>query len=185
VATLFLLVISLVQTQLPWYDAPIYPLLALLAAAGLVWTGRAVASYYQRKPTPMARLAAVLVVTALPYGVQLQLIRRSTDFARRNSSLQYGYHLRAQARKLPYVRTYLLGDDGIFNDSPEFYVAAISAQYGHRITRVSLWDVGWVSPPRTVTTCGARARKTWERFYKTQDIFRTDSCVTFRIEARR
>ncbi|MBC6606034.1 glycosyltransferase family 39 protein [Hymenobacter sp. BT188] len=185
VAVVFLLVISTVKTQLLWYDAPVYPLLALLAAGGLVWTGRAVAAHYRRSPSPTARLAAVLLVASLPYGVQLLLIRHSTDMALRNSSLLYGRHLRAQAKQLPHLHEYILGDDGIFNDSPEFYMAAITAQYGHRITRVGAWQVGWAIPPRVVVTCGAKARATWQQYYQTRVLFSTDSCVTFRLEARR
>ncbi|WP_261990506.1 hypothetical protein [Hymenobacter sp. BT188] len=124
-------------------------------------------------------------MAALPYGVLLLQTRRLTNTAWNNASLLYGHHLRAQARQLPHLQSYLLGDDGVFNDSPEFYMAAMTRQYGHRITRVSLWAVGWVSPPRVVATCGARARKTWERYYHTRVLFRTDSCETFRLEARR
>ena len=185
VTALFFVVISLVKTQLDWYDAPAYPLLALLAAAGLVWTGRAVAAYYQRRPSATARLAAVLLVAALPYWVQLLLTRRSSDLTFRNSSLLYGRHLRAQAQRLPHLREYLLGDNGLFNDSPSFYMAAIRAQHGHRIIRVPPWEVGWATPPRIVTTCGLKAQQPWLQYYQTRILFRTDSCVTFRLEARR
>jgi 4-amino-4-deoxy-L-arabinose transferase-like glycosyltransferase len=185
VAGMFLLVISLVKTQLDWYDAPVYPLLALLAAGGLVWVGRIVAAHYHRRPAAAARLAAVLLVAAQPYGVQVMLTRRSTDVARRNSSLLYGRHLRAQAKRLPHLREYILGDNGIFNDSPEFYMAAITTQYGHRITRVGPWQVGWATPPRIVVACGAKAWRPWQQYYQTRVLFRTDSCVTFRLEARR
>jgi hypothetical protein len=163
----------------------VYPLLALLAAAGLVVTARTMGAHYHRPLPPAARLAAVLLVAALPYGILVQQTRRLTNTAWHHSSLLYGHHLRAQARQLPHLREYLLGDDGEFNDSPEFYMAALTRQYGHRITRVAPWDAGWVNPPRVVATCGARARQAWDRHYRTRSLFRTDSCATFYLEARR
>ncbi|SMB80586.1 hypothetical protein SAMN00120144_4012 [Hymenobacter roseosalivarius DSM 11622] len=189
VAGLFLLVISLVKTKLAWYDAPVYPLLALLAAGGLVGGGRLVAAFltthYHRLPTPTARLAAVLLVAAPPYVTQLMRTRHSTDVALHHPSLLYGRHLRAQAQQLPHLRTYVLGDNGVFNDSPAFYMAALRRQYGHHITRVPPWEVGWVSPPRVVATCGAKAHRPWLQHYQIRELFRTDSCVTFQLVARR
>ncbi|OGX85578.1 hypothetical protein BEN48_01730 [Hymenobacter glacialis] len=185
-----LLVISLVPTKLGWYDAPAYPLLALLAAAGLIGLGRlvaaSVAAQGRRYPRPAVRLLAVLLVAAVPYSAQLVRTRGSTDARLQEAALMYGGHLRAQTQRLPGLRDYALHDDGRLNDSPEFYAAVQRYQHGHRVARVTPESaVAGAAAPRVVVACGEPAQRTWQRYYRTRVLLRSDSCVTLQLQDRR
>ena len=72
VAACQLAVISLSRTKLVWYDAPFYPLAALVVAAGIDGLARAVAAAAARRARPVLTWTAVVVaVVALPWGAAL------------------------------------------------------------------------------------------------------------------
>ncbi|AYA38094.1 phospholipid carrier-dependent glycosyltransferase [Hymenobacter oligotrophus] len=185
VAVSFLLSISLVQTRLEWYDAQVYPLLALQAAAGLVWTGRALAAHFGRQPKELLRLGGVLAVAAFPYLAQWQHIRMLHKHRLDWSQLLYGRHIQAQAAKLPELRQYTLVTEAIFNDSPEFYRTAAEMQYGHQVERLASWQTDKGYPGKIIVTCGDRAARHWLQQYETQVLLQTDSCKTVRLLARK
>jgi 4-amino-4-deoxy-L-arabinose transferase-like glycosyltransferase len=69
VAVSQLAVISLSRTKLVWYDAPFYPLAALVVAAGIDGLARVLASGAERWARPVLTwTAVVLAVVALPWG---------------------------------------------------------------------------------------------------------------------
>ncbi|SHL41899.1 ArnT family glycosyltransferase [Hymenobacter psychrotolerans] len=185
VVGMFMLVLALTQTKLHWYSAPMFPLLALLAASGLLQMGRAVAAQQQWHLSPLARLGGLLVLVCLPYWAQCRAIARIYDDRYRVPSLRLGAHLRHQLELEPGIREYYHGDDGQFNDSPIFYRTIMEMQHGHRIERVPPWKVNETSAGRLVVICGAKPRREWERWYRTTLILQTDSCVTLRLETRR
>ncbi|MCC2545873.1 glycosyltransferase family 39 protein [Hymenobacter sp. BT175] len=181
VALTFLLVISIVQTKLSWYDAPVYPLLALLAAAGLGWVGKALESHLQAPLTRGIRIAGILLLVALPYVAQLQHIRDMDTHRLERPQLQYGRHLREQVRQMPHVQQYILATDGSFNDSPAFYAAAARFQYGHEVTRADVWSMNKGRPGLIVMACGAKAYRPWMKHFTTEILVRSDSCLTFML----
>lgn len=185
VAGTFMLILALTQNRLPWYDAPMYPLLALLAAAGLVQMARAVAAQQHWRPGPAARLGALALVVALPYWAQCRAVARLYDTRYHDPALRLGNHLRRQARLEPKIRDYYFGGNGLFNDSPRFYQTAMEMQAGHHITRVPPWKINETSAGQLVVVCGAAARRTWEKWYRTSLVLETDSCATLRLDARR
>lgn len=181
----FMLVLAFTQTRLPWYDAPMYPLLALLTASGLVHMARAVAAAHQLRPGMAARLWVLAAVVALPYWAQCRTLSRF--YAKRYDapSLRFGNHLRHQAQSRPELQEYYLGIDGTFNDSPGFYRTAMEMQARHWITPVPPWKIQETAAGRVVVVCGARTRRVWEKWYRTRLLLQSDSCVTLRLEARR
>ncbi|GAA3981324.1 ArnT family glycosyltransferase [Hymenobacter antarcticus] len=186
VAGTFMLVLALTQTKLPWYDAPMYPLLALLAASGLLQMARAVAAQQHWRPGPAGRLAALALIAALPYWAQCRALARVYDARYNVPALRLGTHLRHQAQAVPTLRAYLLAGDTTFNDSPVFYRMAAEMRFGHRIRRVppaAIHDSAGVG--ERVVVCGAALRHRWEQEYRTRVELQTDSCVTLRLEARR
>lgn len=185
VAGTFMVVLAITQTKLPWYDAPMYPLLALLAAAGLLQMARAVAAQQHWQPGPVARLGALALVVVLPYWAQCRVLVRIYDHRYAVPALRLGNHLRHQQEAAPDLREYYLGEDGTFNDSPLFYLAATERQAGHYIRRVPPQKLNETSAGQVVVVCGAATRRTWEKWYRTRLILQTDSCVTLRLEARR
>ena len=179
-----MVILAFTQTRLPWYDAPMYPLLALLTASGLLQMARAVAAQQHWRPGPAARLAAVALLVALPYWAQCRALARFFDRRYEVPSLRVGNHLRHQAAARPEVRSYYLAEDSIFNDSPVFYKLALERKAGHRIVRVPPKKINETPTGQLVVVCGAALRRAWEREYRTSLVLETDSCVTLRLEAR-
>ncbi|WP_147320988.1 hypothetical protein [Hymenobacter lapidiphilus] len=136
----FYLVLSLSQTKLAWYDAPAYPLLALLAAAGLTEAFRLAQATTGRPVSYAARLGGVLALAAFSYLNQVQYLRQLSKVRFENHQLVYGHHLRQQRQQLPELRDYIIGTDGSFNDAPEFYRLAAEYQHGHRVRRLAPWQ---------------------------------------------
>lgn len=178
-----LLIISLARTKLAWYDAPLYPLLALQAAAGLWWTGQAVAHQHRYRLRPAALIGAVLLVVAAPYAARLAQLR---DWYQRRfelAQLLYGQHLRAQATERPDLRAYTLATDGSFNDSPEYYRQVQATRHGHRIARTVPSEAGTLAAGTVLVACGAQATRPWLQRYQCEVLVLTDSCVTLRLGA--
>ncbi len=72
VAACQLAMVSLSRTKLVWYDAPFYPLAALVVAVGIDGLARAVAAVAERRARPVLTWSAVvLAVVALPWGAAL------------------------------------------------------------------------------------------------------------------
>lgn len=180
-----LLVLSLARTKLAWYDAPLYPLLALQAAAGAWWAGQAVVREHRWRCRPVVLTGAILLAVAGPYGACLAQLR---DWHQRRfelAQLLYGGHLRAQMAQHPELRTYALATDGTFNDSPEFYRKAQMLQYGHRIARTNPSEAGTLPPGTVLVACGTAAARPWQHRYQYEVLVQTDSCVTLKLGALR
>jgi len=185
VSICFLLIISLVQTRLPWYAAPVYPLLALQTAAGLVWVGRALEAQFSHTFRPWSRLLAVLCVAAPPYWLQLRHLEHLYDTRNQDPNFLYGQHLNAQFRDWPGIQEYIIGVDGKFNDVVEFYRQAAKWRYQHQTVLITPWDASKTAAGQIVVACGANARRPWLRLFHTKVLVRSDSCVTLLLEARR
>jgi 4-amino-4-deoxy-L-arabinose transferase-like glycosyltransferase len=180
VAGSFMLILAFTQTRLPWYDAPMYPLLALLAAGGLLQAARAVAAQQQWQPGPAAKLGALLLLVALPYWAQCRALARIYDGRYQVASLRLGNHLRRQAQAEPALRDYYLAEDGAFNDSPVFYRTAMEMQAGHRLVRIPPWKLAETTANKVVVVC---TRRLWEARFQTSLLLQSDSSVTLRLMA--
>lgn len=185
VAGSFLFVLALTQTKLPWYDAPVYPLLALLAASGLMQMVRAMTVKQHWQPSTAARLGLLVLVVGFPYWAQCRALVRIYDARLHNPSLLLGMHLQHQTEVEPSLNQYYYGSDGSFNDSPRFYQTAAEMEKAHLITNIPPWKMIDVKADRFVILCGAKQRRHWEKFYRTSVILTTDSCVTLRLEEHR
>ncbi|HEX8329178.1 MAG TPA: glycosyltransferase family 39 protein [Hymenobacter sp.] len=185
VAGSFMVVLALTQNRLEWYDAPMYPLLALLAAGGILQTVRAVATQQGWQLSAAARVAILAVVVAQPYWVQCRALARIYDLRYSRPSLRLGNHLNHQVQVLPELRRYSFAEDTLLNDSPMFYRTATEMRHGHVIERVPVPKMRETATGEFVVVCGAALRRRWERHYRTSVVLRTDSCVTLLLEARR
>ncbi|GAA4379140.1 hypothetical protein GCM10023186_16380 [Hymenobacter koreensis] len=175
----YLLVISLVQTKLGWYDAQAYPLLALQAAGGLTWAGQLISRQLQRRPEFGLQVGAVLLIAAFPYLAQWQHIRGLHQRRFDNAQLLYGRHLQEQLRQRPELQSYTLVTDGDYNDSPLFYATAASLTHGHKVRVFAPWQPEWGNQPwQVVVACGNKATRTVMQRPNTEILVRTDSCLT-------
>ncbi|MCA8832433.1 ArnT family glycosyltransferase [Hymenobacter pini] len=182
----FLLVISLAETKLVWYDAPAFPLLALLAAAAGTVLFRHAQQHAGGRPVRYAgRVAAVLGLAASPYLNQVQYLRQLSKHRFDNHQLVYGHHLQQQWRQHPELWTYTLGTDGSFNDAPLYYQLAAQYQQGHTVARRPAWQAAQSSPGDVVVVCGQKALRAWQTSFQTEPLIQSDSCRTLRLGPRR
>jgi 4-amino-4-deoxy-L-arabinose transferase-like glycosyltransferase len=185
VAGSFMLVLAATQTRLPWYDAPMYPLLALLAASGLLQAGQAVASQQHWRVGPAARLGGMLLLVCLPYWAQCRHLVRTYDARYRLAAPRLGPHLRHQALDMPELREYHHAGNYDDGDVQSFYLLAAEIAHQHYITRIPAGEVPNADAGRMVVVCGARPRRLWESRYRTHVVLQTDSCVTLQLEGPR
>ncbi len=177
-----LLLISLVQTKLEWYVAPIYPFLALLAAMGLTFIHTAVIGYFQlRPPRPWQLLAFGLLVCWLPYLAILN--RLDTQFQRRfaQGNQQFGRYLAGQAAQQPTLTAYTMLSSENNNAPLDWYALAMQAAHGHRVERRYGSAATSLRAGQTVVVCAPRLRQRLESAYATELLFAQDSCATLRI----
>ncbi|MDO7845395.1 glycosyltransferase family 39 protein [Hymenobacter sp. M29] len=185
VAGSFSLILAATQNRLPWYDAPIYPLLALLAAAGLLLPARALLAQQPQAGSVAGRLGALALVAALPYWAQCRALVRTYDARYQTATLRLGPHIRHQVQARPGLQAYSIGYPPDYSPSMWFYQGAAELQYGHRIMAVPYRELGKATVGHEVVVCGAATRRAWESMYRTSVVLVTDSCVTLRLEARR
>ncbi|WP_081768219.1 ArnT family glycosyltransferase [Hymenobacter swuensis] len=181
----FLLVISLAQTKLSWYDAPAFPLMAVLAASGLTVGFRLIRQAAKLQLSLWGLLAGVLGIAAFPYLNQVQYLRQLSKYRFDNHQLVYGHHLRQQWQQQPGIWQYTLGTDGSFNDAPEFYRMAAEYTQHHTVRLLAPWRVAEARSGETVVVCGQKATRAWQTAFQTETLVQSDSCRTLRLGARR
>jgi hypothetical protein len=185
IAGSFLLVISLAETKLSWYDAPAFPLLAVLTAAAGTVLFRLVRGAAEPPVAYAWRVAGVLLLAAFPYLNQVQYLRQLSKYRFDNHQLVYGHHLRQQWQQQPELWTYTLGTDGSFNDAPLYYQLATQFQQGHTVARLASWQATESHPGDVVVVCGQKATRAWQTTFQTEILVQSDSCRTLRLGARR
>ncbi|MBO2010454.1 ArnT family glycosyltransferase [Hymenobacter negativus] len=185
VAGTFMLVLAATQNRLPWYDAPMYPLLALLAALGLQQAGQAVASQQHWHLGPTTRLGGMLLLVCLPYWAQCRYLVRIYDARYQLATTRVGPHLHHQLREKPEIYDYYYANNSDNGDVQSFYLLATEMANGHYIQQVAPGEVPDADIGRMVVVCGARPRQLWESRYRTRLVLQTDSCVTLQLEGRR
>jgi 4-amino-4-deoxy-L-arabinose transferase-like glycosyltransferase len=185
-----LLVISAASTKLAWYDAPLYPLLALVLGGGLALLARLVA-----RPATLAaparpwRGALLLAVAVLPSLVALQR-RLGRLHAERYAEAEAGYgrFLRDPAAtptaRLTVVHRSFYPNTISYNAPLEFY--ALAYRHAHPADTLDVrYDADQLPPGRTVLVCGRAARRLVGERYRTRVLYAADSCLTLRVEGPR
>ncbi|NVO31602.1 ArnT family glycosyltransferase [Hymenobacter lapidiphilus] len=134
-AIIWLTIISFSTAKLEWYDAPIYPALALLVGLGLVLGLRMAIRYLPLGSGPAGLLAtgAVLLLGALPYKATLEgLIAERHNAARLTPDARLGAYLHELYRDQPQYQQLMLLYEGGYNASLNWYRYA----YGQRNVRL-------------------------------------------------
>ncbi|GAB2962823.1 hypothetical protein GCM10027048_34410 [Hymenobacter coalescens] len=175
-----LAIISAASTKLEWYDAPIYPLLALSVAV--------LAAELRRRFLPAAPAwaltAGMLVLAAAPLYGRLRFIGTLPTLGRDEAPLFIGDHLRVQQQRLPALRDFALAHPG-YHGTLDFYRLATERRHGGWLTAAYPEQIGQQPAGQTVVVCGRRLRRQWEQQWRTQVLLETDSCATLRLEQRR
>jgi len=185
---LCLLVISISSTKLAWYDAPLYPLLALVLGGGLALLARQVARP-AGQPTRRWRGALLLALAVLPSLVALQR-RLGKMHAERYAEAEdgYGRFLRnpaaTPAARLTAVHRSFRPNTISYNAPLEFY--ALTYRHEHPADTLDVrYDADGLPAGRTVLVCGGAAQRLITRRYRTSILYAADSCLTLRVDGLR
>ena len=184
----FMAVISAASTKLAWYDAPIYPLLALMLGGGLAVMARRVAHGRMAAPKKW-RGALLLVLAVVPSAVALQR-RLAKEHGRRydEAELTYGRFLRDPAatpgRRFTLLHRSFVPATRTYNAPLEFYARAHQQQHPGDTVDVR-YAAGQLPAGRMVLVCGAAARAALTQRYHTRVLYTADSCCTLRVQGPR
>lgn len=186
----FLAVISAAGTKLAWYDAPLYPLLALVLGGGLTTLARraAAGSPHQARKWRSALLIALAVVPSV-IAVRRRLVK--TD-ARRYAEpeLTYGRFLRTPAATAaPVAQLTALHHSANpatrnYNAPLEFYALAFAHDHPGATLSVR-YDAQGLAPGSVVLACGASAQALITQRYEFRILYAADSCRTIQITGLR
>lgn len=187
VGGVFLVVISSAATKHTWYDAPIYPLLALVLGDGLTLLARQLRKISKPKYRSIAP-ALLLAVATVPSVVAVYARLNKTHRHRFDEPmLCYGSYLQ-QPAATPATRYAILHattDPGTtsYNAPLEFYALAQRAQFHDTVEvvyRARALGIG-----RVTLACGKAAQDSITERYHYEVLHKSDSCATYRLTSPR
>lgn len=186
-----LIIISAAGTKLSWYDAPLYPLLALILGGGLAVLARRAAAV-RTSPAMRKRCGALLVILAVVPSVIASQRQLAKQNARRynEAELAYGRFLRDPAATPVAATRYLALHQGPtaatrdYNASLEFYALAFRHEHP-RDTLDVRYEAAHLLPGRVVLVCGAAAQGLLRQHYRTRILYTADSCLTLQVQGPR
>ncbi|WP_019946984.1 ArnT family glycosyltransferase [Hymenobacter aerophilus] len=179
----WLLVISYAQTKLDWYDAPIYPALALLIGLGLNTLYKLVhnlgATHLSRGTRWLSMVALACAVFYLPYqAITQQLIteRHSNFGIGANSDL--GRYVTRIARQQPQYPDVTLLTDGMANSMMLYYKAEFEQHPKHHLTILSENEIAKLTPGTVVVLCNPALHAALGQVFNLVEIGQNESCQT-------
>ncbi|MBD2713569.1 glycosyltransferase family 39 protein [Microvirga sp. STR05] len=178
----YLLLLSSMQTKLTWYDAPIYPALALLAALGIGALAQAVHTHFQLPVLPP--VLWVLGALLLLWGPYANLMSDLTTQHRHRfveAELQFGRHLQRQHANLPVLTAYTLLMPPSYNGSMEWYGFIAERTRQHQLTYRPANAIDQIAANETVVVCGNKQRQQLVQQHAVEVLWQQDSCATLRV----
>jgi 4-amino-4-deoxy-L-arabinose transferase-like glycosyltransferase len=178
----YVLLLSVIQTKLTWYDAPIYPFLAVLAGVTLLQLYRLLAPHVSSSlPSPILASVCLLGLFWGPYAATMDRLISEIRTARKESATQYGRHVAGQVASNPQLTTYTLADPSGYNASMEWYQVAARQRWNHQVAisydaPATAWQDGDV-----LVVCQGSLRHALRQQYDTEVLYAQDSCTTLRI----
>jgi len=178
----YLVLLSVIQTKLTWYDAPIYPALSLIAALGVVLLARAAAAQF-RLPSfkPVWLVLGSLLLFWGPYSQlmgQLVLAHRQRYS---ESGVQFGRYLQAQREAQPGITTYTVLDPTFYNGSMEWYAKVAQTVHGQQVAQRPSDQLAQFTAGETLVICDGHLRRQLQQQRHVQVLWQLDSCATLRI----
>ncbi|MDU0370685.1 ArnT family glycosyltransferase [Hymenobacter endophyticus] len=182
-------VISSAQSKLEWYDAPIYPALALLLGLGLSIAYQDLRELYRPRVGRVAGvLAQVLLigcVVLLPYyAITTQLIaERHSDFGLGPDG-HLGRYITRLAREQPQVNNVTVLTHGMANSMLLYYKAEFEQHAGNRLTILN--EPGTRTPPlgSVVVTCDPAFKAPLDSAFRMIEVHQNGSCQTLLLLSR-
>jgi hypothetical protein len=175
----YLLVLSLIQTKIIWYDAPIYPLLATFTGFVLIQIYSIIEAHFWPKATSaLIPMACLFGFFWGPYKATMARLASEGQIRRMEAETQFGRYLRAQATHNPTITTYTLSDPS-YNGSMEWYQVVARNTRGHLVS--NHYGPEGLTTGQVIVVCNGALRASFKRLYRTELLFAKDSCATLKI----
>lgn len=188
VASVYALVISFSQTKLPWYDAPFYPVAALVAGIGAVEVGRAVLRHRLVVGSSMRRSVSVMALSGLMFVAYLFVAYRVVyrhhgllyPWSRANPQLASGLYLERVTQARPDLQRFTFIDEryDAFNGHLLYY-ASVARMEGRSVGLVTSDRL--VGPGEVVATCDVAVQERLTRRFAHAVLDATARCVTLEV----
>lgn len=179
--TLFLVLISAARTKLYWYDAPVYPLVALLLGGGLTLLVRRVAATREQALNWRSLLLILFAVGPLFMALRRRLAEENAwqyePYGRFLLSPLATQGAGSQFAVLHYGRS---NDTVRYNAPLEFYALAFRHEHSGDTLDVR-YTATQLPAGRVVLLCGAAARAEVTTHYRTRTLYAVDSCLTLQV----
>lgn len=182
----YLFIISIAQTKLPWYDAPIYPMASLLVGIGLVQAINAFSE--ERLFSPRNRIAltglllAALFIFPVVHTTYTKVYKRQRILYEWSSlstpELKYGDYLQTLFEERPELTQLSVLQQTEYNAHLSFY-AKVAALRNRSINPVMPGET--FTAGDAVATCEAGAEQELMTSYTLKELHTHNSCSTFVI----
>lgn len=132
----YLLIVSIAQTKLPWYDLPVYPLIALLMGLGIWLFFEAMLIRLNGAFLRWLSYGVVLALFLVPYRNMIQTTFKPKEYSWDQEYYRLSYYLRDQIRKEKVFTDHILIDT-LYCAHNKFYmnwmnVEGSSVDFAHR-----------------------------------------------------
>jgi hypothetical protein len=176
-----LVLISAARTKLLWYDAPLYPLLALVVGGGLAILARRVASGQGRVLS--GRSWALILMAIVPLFMVLR--RRIADeqswqYELYGKFLQSPLATQGAGKELTALHYDNSSDTVKYNAPLEFYALVFRHEHPTETLKVR-YNAKQLVTGRVVLLCGAAAQAEVTSRYRTRTLYAADSCLTLQV----
>ncbi|RYE19596.1 MAG: hypothetical protein EOP51_19565 [Sphingobacteriales bacterium] len=179
--TVLLVIISTAQTKLDWYDAPVFPFIAIVTGLGLYMILQSLHYLYSIKRTQMFFCSALFLLFYFPYAGLLNryLKEKSESYASRPDAY-YGPAIKETLKKQPELKEMIMFRENGYNGSLEFYMYGYNAE-GLIISEAYPENIDNFVSSQVVITCDANLRKKLTEKYRTSLIYESHACGAFKI----
>lgn len=160
-----LLVLSNSETKYAWYDLPLFPSMAIIAALPVEWTFQYIffkGKHSKTWPRSILGLLFVFLIFSLPYYKAIDKIYAPTDKGHQWERMQYAYFIRNNED----LKKYAIGINE-YNPPVNFYVEAYNSKG---------WDLGYYpvnhppDPGSRILLCDPRFKERFMRINEKDEL---------------
>ena len=182
---IFLIIISSAQTKLYWYEAPVYPICALLVALAIHFI-IGLRKYLGLKRSLAFTVFTVVLVCCQPYYEVLQnyLIKRAT-FPKENWDSMFGPVLKKMAERYPEEKQISFFQEGYqYRAVAHFYKMAYTKK-GYNINEIDKKKLEQVKPNQLVLVVSSELTGYLEKRFETKTLMAEHNARVYRIIAKK
>lgn len=187
--TSWLVVISSAKTKLEWYDAPIYPAIALLLGLGISILYQDLLKLYLPRLNKLSglivQLALLLTLFYTPYyTITRQIIEeRHSDYGE-GSDGYLGRYITRLEREQPRLDQITMLTHGTNNTVMLFYKSVFELTPGRKLNYIQGRDALTMSQGSVVVTCDPAFRAPLDSAYQVMELHQNGPCQTLLLLPR-